>query len=487
MKKLFFIFLAFVGVFLFASCEKFLTVTPKTEMPKDKLFSTEGGFKDALTGLYIQMNSSDAYGLAMTQTTVEQLIGSWDVVSGSTPQRIGLYNFADEGVLKSFESIYGKLYSIIASANSILEHIDANKGVFTNEELYKTIKSECLAIRAYCHLDILRLYGPVPSNPDEGNKFPYVTTVSKVPNSGISFDMYKQLLFKDLLEAEALIKDIDPITHYSMTQLKNPGINSGFNPDDTYIAYRGIRLNYYAIKGLEARAYMWFNEPEKAFESAKLVIEAKNEDGSNKFRLGTAADFTTANDYVLTNEHLFGLYDFNMFSKYSSTYAIGTIKKGTSATIITNQLYGNTGTDIREANLWELITLPNQARCYVIKKYKVAQNPTSIAVDYKQIPMLRLSEMYMIASEVAPLSEAQSYWTTFKQSRNIAITTLPSDPVARKFEILKEFRKEFYAEGQSFFAYKRLNAPKANVLFSPASAKLTYLFPMPRTESISSY
>ena len=487
MKKLFIIFLAFIGVFLFASCEKFLTVTPKTEMPKDKLFSTEGGFKDALTGLYIQMNSSDAYGAAMTQTTVEQLIGSWDVVSGSTPQRIGLYNFADEGVLNSFETVYGKLYSIIASANSILEHMDANKAVFTNEELYRTIKSECLAIRAYCHLDIIRLFGPVPTAPEEGNKFPYVTTVSKVPNAGISFDSYKQLLLKDLSDAENLVKDVDPILKYSLTQLKNPGISSGYNPVDTYMAYRGIRMNYYAIKGLQARAYMWFNEPEKAYESAKLVIDAKNEDGTTKFRLGSAADFSTAGDFVLTNEHLFGLYDFSMYNRYASTYAMGTIKKGTSATIITNQLYGNTGTDIREANLWELIVLPNQAKCYIIKKYKVAQSPSSIAVDYKQIPMLRLSEMYMIASEAAPLSEAQNYWTTFKQSRNIATTTLPSDLEARKFEILKEFRKEFYAEGQSYFAYKRINAPKANVLFSPASAKLTYLFPMPRTESINSY
>ena len=50
-------------------------------------------------------------------------------------------------------------------------------------------------------------------------------------------------------------------------------------------------------------------------------------------------------------------------------------------------------------------------------------------------------------------------------------------------EMLKEYRKEFYAEGQSFFAYKRLNAPKASILFVPGDAVLSYLIPLPRTEA----
>lgn len=36
------------------SCEKWLDVNPKSEIKADKLFDTEAGFKDALTGLYIQ-------------------------------------------------------------------------------------------------------------------------------------------------------------------------------------------------------------------------------------------------------------------------------------------------------------------------------------------------------------------------------------------------------------------------------------------------
>lgn len=484
MKKLSFILLAMFSTLSFVSCKKFLTVTPKTQMPQDMLFSTEGGFKDALSGVYIQMKSSGAYGGSMTQTTVEHLISSWDVVSNSTEQRLGLYNFNDEGVQAALGNIFGQEYSIIASTNAILAKIDERKNVFANPDLYKMIKSECLAIRAYCHLDLLRLFGPVPSAPGIGNMLPYVTTLSKTPNPKIPFDAFKQALFQDLLEAEVLVKDIDPITKYTLTQLKSPGLSSGYNPEDTYTAYRFLRMNYYAIKGLQARAYLWFNEPAKAYECAKLVIDAKNENGSTKFRLGTAADLSTAKDFVFTNEHLFGLYDFAMYNKYTSMYSSGGLKKGTSATTINAQLFGNTGTDIREASMWELITLANQSKCYVLKKYQVVDKPVNLASDFKQIPMLRLSEMYLIAAEAAPQAEGQAYWAAFRTSRNISASTLPADPSARQLEILKEFRKEFYGEGQAFYAYKRLNAAKASVLFTPAAATPNYLPPLPKTESV---
>ncbi|WP_316793210.1 RagB/SusD family nutrient uptake outer membrane protein [Pedobacter frigoris] len=484
MKKLSFIALVLFSTLSIISCKKFLTVVPKTQMPQNVLFSTEGGFKDALTGAYIQMKESGLYGLAMTQTTMEYLTSSWDVTNNTTEQRIGLFNYADAGVEGSLEGIYAKEYAVIASLNAILGQIDARKDVFTTPGMYETIKSECLAMRAYCHFDVLRLFGPIPVTTDAGNMLPYVTKLSTMPNPKITFDQFKQALLKDLAEAELLVKDIDPITQYSLAQLRSPSQTSVFNPADTYMAYRYLRLNYYAIKGIQARAYLWFNDKDKAYECAKLLIEAKNTDGSPKFRLGTSADMT-AQDYVLTAEHIFGLYDFNMYAKFTTNYNGGILKKGTSATTITNQLYGNTGTDIREANLWELITLANQAKCYITKKYKVVEKPTNIAADFKQIPMIRISEMYLIAAEVAPLAEGQAYWATFRQSRNISTSILPTDPLQRSLEVVKEFRKEFYAEGQSFFAYKRINAPKANFLFAPSAATLNYLIPVPKTDAVN--
>lgn len=475
------IMLFFAGMFF--SCKKYLTVNPKTQMPQDVIFSTEGGFKDALTGVYIQMKNNSTYGGALTQTTIESLTSSWDVTSNSNEQRIGLFNYSDAGVQGSFESIWGQQYATIASVNAILSQIDAKKSVFTTPGLYEMIKGECLALRAYLHFDMLRLFGPVPGNTASA-MLPYVTVLSNTPNAKVSYTTFQNALYKDLNDAESIIKSVDPIIQYSVSQLKNPSVNSGFNPSDTFFAFRYLRMNYYAVKGLQARVYLWFNDNPKAYECAKLVIDAKNTDGTPKFRLGTIADYT-AKDFVLTSEHLFGLYDFDMFNKYTSRYSSGTYKKGSSESTIKTQLYGNTGTDIRESSLWELITLQNGTKCYVIKKYQAAANNlVTSTTDFKQIPMLRLSEMYLIAAEAAPYAEGVEYLKTFRTARNIGNMVAPANPSALQTEIIKEYRKEFYAEGQGFFNYKRLNLPKASFLFAPSAATVNYVVPVPKTEAI---
>lgn len=475
MKNIKYIASALLVLISISSCKKFLTVNPKTEMSRDLLFANESGFKDALTGVYIQLKEDQSYGKAMTMTTMEHLVSSWDVTNNSTEQRLGLFNYEDAGVAAALAGIYGQQYKIIASINAILGQIDGKKQVFS-PGMYEMIKGECLALRAYCHFDLLRLFGPVPTAPGIGNQLPYVQVLSKTPNAAVSYETFKAALLKDLDDAEALEKEVDPFIKYSMLDFKN-GI---YKPDNDFVNYRYLRMNYYAVKALQARAYLWFNDQQKAYDCAKVLIDAKNTNADPKFRLGTSADMT-AKDYVLSCEHIFGLYDFGLYAKYGQMFGSGNIRKGTDATMIKNQLYGNTGTDIRESNLWGQITI-SSVNSYVLKRYQVAEAPGTLSVDFKQIPMLRISEMYLIAMETAAQAEAQSLWTTFRLARNLTGNTLPTDPVQRQLELLKEYRKEFYGEGQAFFAYKRINATKANVLFIPATATVNYIPPMPKTE-----
>lgn len=464
------------------SCKKYLDVTPKTESPQNVLFNSQQGFKDALSGVYIQMRAPSAYGAALSFGTVDRLIMNWDVVTNTTEQRIGLYQFQDEGVQTAFRTIYNQLYYSIANLNALLSKIDQQKKVFTTTGLYEMIKGEALALRAYLHLDILRLYGPVPEAVDPAIQLSYVTKLSAETHPVMDFNAYKTLLFADLTEAENLLKNIDPVLQYTITELSNPAPTAVFNPEDTYMAYRHLRLNYFAVKALQARTHLWFKEKEQAYAAAKVVVDAQNQNASTKFRLGTAADMTATN-YVLTPEHVFGLYDFDMANSFLNNFNSGLYKKGANNATINPQLYGSTGTDIREANLWQQVTLANQSNAYILRKYRINTTGstaiTTVATDYRQIPLLRLSEMYLILCETAPAADAQTYWATFRQSRNIPVTTLPTDEVLKRLEIIKEYRKEFYGEGQAFYAYKRINAPKANVLFTPAAATINYVVPVP--------
>jgi len=488
MKKIYTIItVLFLSLSLTSCLNEWLTVNPKTDMTRDDMFSTESGFKDALTGVYIQLKNSAGYGQRLTYSTIEHLVSSWDVTSATTEQRLNQFLYTDAGVESAMDAIFSQQYKVISSINAILDQIDSKKEIFLTEGLYELIKGEALALRALCHLDILRLFGPVPTVTTANPILPYVKTLSRDAVSHINFAAFKTELLKDMNDAEQLLMVADPILKFSMNEMRRPGAIYPFNPTDTYFAFRHIRMNYFAVKALKARTYLWFGDNVNAFANAKEVIDAKNTDGSSKFTLGTSADMTAGN-LNLPNEQIFGIYEFSLLTSYNNMFANGNLKKGSAETTIKSQLYGNTGTDIRETYLWELITQANQAKTYIIKKYKVIDNPTSMLVDYRQIPLLRIAEMYLIATEAAPtLTEAQAYWNTFRTARNITTSALSSDPVMLKDEVMKEYRKEFYAEGQAFYNYKRLDMPKSKILYASTSATvvLNYVVPLPKSELIN--
>ena len=59
--------------FFTAGCQDWLNVQPKTSVQEEDIFSTEYGFKDVLTGFYIDMGSQDLYGKNLTYGFVDFL------------------------------------------------------------------------------------------------------------------------------------------------------------------------------------------------------------------------------------------------------------------------------------------------------------------------------------------------------------------------------------------------------------------------------
>lgn len=473
---------------LLSSClNEWLTVNPKTEMTRDNLFKSEEGFKDALTGVYIQLKSKDGYGERLTMTTLEYLVSSWDVATNTTEQRLTQFLYTDQGVERVMALIFSHQYKVISSINSILGEIDEKRDLFKTEGLYELIKGECLGLRAFLHFDILRLFGPVPELANSDLVLPYVKTLSREPIMHISYNDYLAEILKDIKEASSLLEVCDPIKDYSLIELRNPGPNNSFNPSDTYFAVRHLRMNYYAVKSLWARVSLWRGDLNEAYTHSQSVIEAQDPNGSLKFKLGTSADMTNSN-YSLPFEHIFALHEFSLLNRYNELFAAGVLKKGSSDATVRTQLYGNTGTDIREVYLWELITQQNQSKTYIIKKYIVPEGVPQFSNDFRHIPIMRVSEMYLIAIESAPTTaEAQIYWDKYRLSRNVPVIPLPNDRVALLDEIIKEYRREFFAEGQAFYNYKRVNAPKNKILWAPTSANviLNYVVPLPKTELIN--
>ena len=71
--------------------------------------------------------------------------------------------------------------------------------------------------------------------------------------------------------------------------------------------------------------------------------------------------------------------------------------------------------------------------------------------------LIRLAEMYYVLAECAADAQtAAGYLNAVREARGVDPTGLTE--ATRLNEIEKEYRKEFYGEGQLFFLYKRLDA-----------------------------
>ena len=414
-----------ICLFAFCSCDSWLSVSPSNEMPVEDQFGSEQGVKDALAGAYVLVKDQNLYGKALSFGYIENMASLWDAAVASVEESLTLHEY--DKVTGAVDNLYGKMYNAIANVNNILDHIHADNGVLLTPGMYEIIRGECLA--AFLHFDLMRLFGPVPADLEAGGaRLPYVRVVSKEIKLPVSYDEYKDFLLKDLRDAAALLKEYDPIVvEGSVT--------------DEFLVRRTCRMNYYAVKALQARAFLWYGEKENAYAAAMEVIEAKNSDGSKKFDIEVIKTAFPGQDFIIYPEQIFGLYDHQLDDKYSSFFQTGILYKGTSSQEIMKNLYGNTGKDFRE------------------------------------IPLIRLSELYFIAIESGSAEQAQKLWDEYRDSRVLDRKDLPTDPKQLQQEILTEFRKEFYAEGQLFYLYKRYNSPREDILLV-----VNYILPLPKTE-----
>lgn len=470
-----------LGTLGLTSCKKWLDVKPLAQTTKDELFSTQKGFRDALTGAYINLKAGDVYGGSMTWGNIEYMARNWDVVNSNATSLSNLAagNYTDATARQWLDNTYAAEYKVIADVNSILENIDAKKSIFIDNN-YALIKGESMALRAFAHFDVLRMYGPMPDNPGTTPILPYVTQVSHEIIEPIAYQPFAQAVLADLDSAEILLKDTDPFTQYSLSEL-NPLSNTQIPPvvADNFYMYRQIRMNYYAVLALKARVYLWLSAMDpvnkvNAAKYAQMVLDAKDHNGVPTFRLGKESD-RVAGDFTMSPEHITALSIYNLDGTANGTF-------GESGSLVRydfnvqdgyyylNNLFpvAERTSDVRWKEMWAYKISAGSTNYVMYKKYiQRANNPVL------QVPLIRLSEMYLILTECADTKEtAESYYSAYCAQKGIPFVSgfaAGGWEADRRNKLIREYVREFYAEGQTFFAYKRFN-----VTTLPASWTYTY-------------
>ena len=259
---------------LFAvSCDNWLDVKPYDKISQDELMSSQEGFMKLLNGIYIELNSDMLYGGALSVEMIEIMGGAYVIGTDNSVwgnySDLASYDYGTEYWRARMNETWNKAYSLILNCNLLLENLETAGVAFTGEN-YKIMKGEALALRAMLHFDMLRLFGPVYSRNPQLPAIPYYKKYSVTPNAVLPASEVAAEIMHDLLEARILLAS-DPIrTSGTMTDAPSDGTS-------TFMYYRNLRLNYYAVTALLARASLYFGENEAAYGYSTEVIKAAQE------------------------------------------------------------------------------------------------------------------------------------------------------------------------------------------------------------------
>lgn len=494
MKKYILALVAITSVTL-TSCNDWLDVRGDMETKEEELFSKKRGFCDALTGCYMSLADQNAYGEKLTMSNIESLANLWyldDYQYLKADYYLKQHNYEQDDARAAIKAIYAKLFNVVTQANTLLKNLGESGDVIVDPALRAVIEGEAYAIRAYCQFDILRLFGQLPQNGTLQVSLPYSETASiDVIPPYYTFSEYVTKLENDIDKALGLLKDNDPIFQYTFTQLNNV---SSQIVDEESLYFRQSRLNYWAVKGLQARMYLYLGNKSKAHSIAMDIINAKNVEGSPVRSLNSVYDLAE-NRFACPSECLFNLSKYDLLDYTVSLLYGGAVTNANaqpekqllvSSEMLTSLYAGmNTASHNRYQKQWnrnvkDAFALPYAAT----KKYYYTDEASSPMVYNQIIPMIRMSEIYLIAIEGATdLPLANSLYDTYMRDRNILsenatyFTSLEDIPSV----LLNEYRREFYAEGQMFYTYKRTNATTMMFRTSPVTES-EYIIPLPDTE-----
>lgn len=432
-----------------SSCQKWVDGADQPlGVDESEIFSTEKGFREVLNGIYLQMGASQLYGKDLTMGVLSFAGRNYDSVSmiktGSLYYKAATLDLGSPEVKAYSAKVWDQHYKAISNVNQLLQNVESRKGMFTGNN-YNTFKGESLALRAFLHFDLLRLFSEVTGT---AKGIPYLKQIELSSVTAGTVQEGIDLCIADLnAAAELLDQDVQP--------------NS--------------QINKWGVKGLLARIYLYQGDKIKAAQLAQEVIDSK-------YAVLTARSNA---DLLFTSESLFKLYIYNnnYYSYYKALFG-APILTGLSVSS-QNALYGASSPDYRR-NFVDATTGTALGTPLLPKKFTASLSNI--------FPMIRLTEMYYILAECGTdMTQSITFLNAVRDARNLAPLTATDIPNAAALTqaITNEYRKEFVGEGQVFFYFKRRNEAFAKLPFYPKtpavpgeaylpiSQQATYIFSRP--------
>lgn len=479
------ILVALLIIVFAGSCSDFLEVQPKDKQTDKQLFSAKGGFYTASNGIYNKLASNSLYGKSLTYEMIDVLSKRY-VVSPANTYLTALNNwdYADESVQRAVNNVWSTAYKAILNANILMENIENQEGILTEREA-SILKGEMLALRAFLHFDMLRMFGPfILEQEDTQISIPYNESSTIQVLEFLPVNEVKGKILRDLEEAERLLREYDPIIN------DGPLAYQPEDMDDVQLYYRQMRFNYYSVLALKARVCLYTKDNENALQTAKAVIEDTK---VQEYFPSVDPNKLLANeltpDRLFSTESFMGIYVRTMRNIF--TYNFNPENANLTllqprANFVSAQLFANETSDYRYQSQWQQSSTVGFSGEILIK-YKGITDDENKFFYGTYMPLIRLSEMYLIAAECEPNFTDGNNWLNQHRIRRGLNETTVANATALTNSLKFEYLREFYGEGQIFYMYKRL---RLNILntengYNQSSYPVTaarFVVPMPARE-----
>ena len=428
--------MAILSAGLFTSCSDFLTEEPKQEQSNELTFATFDGVNKAAAAMYGMFQSDAWYDGEFT------LMSELRCGNAKNPTSVpgsGRYRTDTQWIYsdRSTSPLWSYAYYTIARANNVINNLDDKVGKDATQQQVNNVKAEALFIRALCYFDLVITYcQPYNYNATEDDKMgvPLVlVTENGKPARDSKENVYNQIV-ADLLQAESIMTDgyvRAGVTDKAATPTKP------------------------AIQALLSRVYLYMNKWQEAADYATKVINNK------KYELAPAdayAAMFSAATAPEGGEIIFEVYGSDKNEYWDNSgwahlpYITTTDEKGSHGDVCaTKDLYDlYSEGDVRKS------MFKQHGNDYFPTKY--SGKPKDSDPKYTNVPILRLSEMYLNRAEAIINGASIQGVTAESDLRKIATVRGASQTAAAtKQGVFDERRRELAFEGHITADYARCN------------------------------
>ncbi|QNM84254.1 RagB/SusD family nutrient uptake outer membrane protein [Polaribacter pectinis] len=470
-KNIIYISLFSIGLLSFTSCND-IDLSPAQEDAVD----IDNGIKDvnsataAVNGMYDLLYRVDYYGrelMVSPEVSSDNILVS-PVNSGRFLTQYQYSVNADNG---DVSAVWTNLYKNVNAANTILNFAESGSISDASGAQLDEIKGQALAIRAMAHFDLVRNYA-----------FPYtLTDASAAPGAnGAGGHLGVPLLLN--FNQERFAPRVTVAEIYTQV-IKDLTTAIGLLPSTAYDS--SSKFNKSAARALLARIYLYKGDYPKAFTTAKQVVADSQYSLTSNANYLSDWDGATSSTEALLQLPAFA-DDNNGFDSLGSIY-IPAIPGGDDGN-------GGYGDLIPTADLKNLYSSTDVRRGWF-------RNVGGIDFNYKfpnsftsNIPLIRISEMYLIIAEAAgngggSVTEGQNALNAIILRADPNATPSTSTGSVLASEALNERRKELAFEGHRMFDLVRnkMSVMRTDIASPSTTATLSYpdyrmVWPLPQSE-----